>query len=106
MRGMVVTEESLSKEERILRAVKFTLTGIIKDTATPPGMRHPLSDETLVNLRDCLALISEREQELAEQTGQPSAQRPRFTDEPSARTDVVIPLDQLRKAKKDPSGPQ
>ena len=50
-----------SMEERILKAVKLTLAGVIKDTATPHGMRHPLSDQTIQDLRACLALISARE---------------------------------------------
>ena len=52
-------------EERILQAVKLTLANVIKDTATPHGMRHPLSDGTIQDLRQCLALISARERELA-----------------------------------------
>jgi len=47
-----------SKEARILRAVKRVLTDIIKDTASPPGTKHPLSDGTIQNMRECLALIS------------------------------------------------
>jgi hypothetical protein len=69
----------LSKEERILRAVKMTLAAVIKDTATPHGMRHPLSDSTIEDLRQCLALISARERELA---GGASQEKPRFADEP------------------------
>jgi hypothetical protein len=61
-----VTETELSKEERILRAVKLTLASVIRDTATPRGMRHPLSDATIEDLRQCLALISARERELAQ----------------------------------------
>ena len=47
-------------EARILQAVKMTLAAVIKDTATPHGMRHPLSDSTIEDLRQCLALISAR----------------------------------------------
>ena len=36
-----------SIEERILKAMKITLANVVKDTATPPGMRHPLSPETI-----------------------------------------------------------
>ena len=65
-----------SMEERILAAVKFTLANVIKDTATPAGMRHPLSDKTIEDMRQCLALISARERELAEAAGRPSTARP------------------------------
>ena len=48
----------LSKEEQILRMLKRVLTDIAKDTSTPPGMKHPLSETTIQGIRDCLALIS------------------------------------------------
>jgi len=78
-----VSETELSVEERILRAVKITLASVIKDTATPPGMRHPLSDATIEDLRQCLALISARERELAQAAGRTTEARPRYADEPS-----------------------
>ena len=79
----------LSMEERILRAVKMTLANVIKDTATPHGMRHPLSDVTIEDLRQCLALISARERELAQATGKPMSERPRYADEHGPRDRVV-----------------
>ena len=82
-----MSETELSVEERILRAVKMTLASVIKDTATPPGMRHPLSDATIEDLRQCLALISARERELA---GKESQAKPRFADEPNAPSVVRL----------------
>ncbi len=84
-----MSDPQLSMEERILRAVKLTLAGVIKDTATPHGMRHPLSDATIQDLRQCLALISARERELAEAAGKANEARPRYADEPG-REDTVI----------------
>jgi hypothetical protein len=84
-----MSDSELSAEQRILQAVKLTLANVIKDTATPHGMRHPLSDGTIQDLRQCLALISARERELAQAAGGAMAKRPRFTDEP-ARGDTVI----------------
>jgi hypothetical protein len=78
-----MSEPEISKEERILRAVKRTLGGVIRDTATPHGMRHPLSDATIEDLRQCLALISAHERELDEAAGRPSGARPRYADEPA-----------------------
>lgn len=75
-----MSEMELSKEERILRAVKHTLAAVVRDTATPHGMRHPLSDGTIEDLRQCLALISARERELASEE---SRAKPRFADEPA-----------------------
>ncbi|RMD68656.1 MAG: segregation and condensation protein A [Gammaproteobacteria bacterium] len=84
-------EEKLSTEERILRIMRQVLTRIAKETAVPPGTLHPLSDETLIQIRECLALIALREKELAEAAGRPKKERPRFIDEP--RGEVVIPLE-------------
>ncbi len=93
--------DQLSKEEQILMAVKKTLTNIIKDTATRPGMKHPLSDNSLKGLRDCLVLISQREAELAEAAGEPMNMRPRYIDEPQPQEDVVVPISQIGKAGKE-----
>lgn len=93
-----MNDSERSMEERILQAVKLTLANVIKDTATPHGMRHPLSDGTIEDLRQCLALISARERELAQAAGRPVSGRPRYADEPT-RADKV-----LRFYKKKPSG--
>jgi hypothetical protein len=82
-------ETKLSMEERILAAVKLTLANVIKDTATPHGLRHPLSDGTIEDLRQCLALISARERELAEAAGRAATGRPRFADEPASKEKVI-----------------
>jgi hypothetical protein len=84
-------DQEPTKEERILRMVKRVLTEIAKETYTRPGYRHPLSDGTVNGIRDCLALISARESELAEEAGRPMKMRPRFVDEP--QTSVVVPLE-------------
>jgi len=88
----------LSMEERILQAMKLTLAGVIRDTATPHGMRHPLSDATIQDLRQCLALISARERELAQAAGRPAGAKPRYADEPVSKDAMV------RFHKKKPSG--
>ena len=79
----------LSMEERILQAVKLTLAAVIKDTATPHGMRHPLSDGTIQDLRQCLALISAREREIAQAAGRAAGAKPRYVDEPVREETVV-----------------
>jgi hypothetical protein len=84
-----MSEPELTKEERILRAMKLTLAGVIRDTATPQGMRHPLSDSTIEDLRQCLALISARERELAAEAGRDTSARPRYADEPSRAGQVI-----------------
>ncbi len=93
-----MSDSKASMEARILQAVKLTLANVIKDTATPHGMRHPLSDGTIQDLRQCLALISARERELAQAAGKAAADKPRYADEP-ARGDTVV-----RFYKQKPSG--
>ncbi|SCZ51711.1 hypothetical protein [Thiohalomonas denitrificans] len=92
-----MSETEFSKEEQILRAVKRVLTEVIKDTATEPGIKHPLSENTVNGLRDCLILISQREQELAAENDRPMDMRPQFKDGPKPQGDVVVPIESLKK---------
>ena len=71
----------LSKEERILRAMRDVLTKIIRETATPRDRKHPLSNECVEDMRQCLFLISARETELKQARGDTMAGRPRYADE-------------------------
>ncbi len=94
-----MADQEPGKEEHILRIMKRVLTDVAKDTYTRPGHRHPLSDDTVKGIRDCLSLITAREAELAEAAGRPMKMRPRFVDEP--QTSVVVNLDTTtRKGKK------
>jgi len=79
---------------RIMTMMRQTLSAIAKDTVPPPGMKHPLSQDTIESIRQCLAVISRREHEL----GANNSARPRFVDEP--QTSTVISLDSLLDAKK------
>lgn len=94
-----MSESEMSKEEKILTAVKRVLTEVIKDTATEPGLKHPLSENTINGLRDCLILISQREQELATEAGRSMDMRPRFIDEPKPQGDVVVSIDSINRSK-------
>ncbi|OOZ39666.1 hypothetical protein BOW53_10655 [Solemya pervernicosa gill symbiont] len=88
-----MSEQELSKEEQILKSVKGIVTRVIKETATPPGMAHPLSEQTINDMREALLLISLREQELAKAAGRSMDMRPRYTDEPQQGSgEVVVPL--------------
>jgi hypothetical protein len=86
-----MNEPELTTEERVLRMMKSVLTSVAKDTATEPGLKHPLSEQTIHEIRACLMVITEREQELAKQFNRDTSARPRFTDEP--RSEVVVTLD-------------
>jgi hypothetical protein len=73
-----MSDEEITKEERILRVMKRVLTGIAKDTYTRPGHRHPLSDDTVNDIRNCLSLITAREVELNKAAGRSMDHRPRY----------------------------
>jgi len=75
-------------------AMRKTLTAIIKDVTPPPGMQHPLSADTIEDVRQCLALISAREKELADAAGR-GGERPYYADEPRAAE--TVPLSKLGK---------
>jgi len=89
--------QDLSREQQILIAMRKTLTAVIKDITPPPGMKHPLSESTVEDVRQCLMLISARERELADAQGRP-VERPYYTDEPQVAQ--VVPIAGLAKGKK------
>lgn len=96
-----MTKSELTQEERILLMVKKVLTDVVKDTTTPPGMKHPLSDNSIKGIRDCLALITARENELQIEAGRESKARPHFIDEP--QKNVVVNLQSPKNAKNSSS---
>jgi hypothetical protein len=86
----LMASDELTKEQRVLAMCKRVLTDIARDTYTPPGMKHPLSEPTIQSIRDCLQMITSRESELLEEQGTPSQSRPRYADEP--QNNVVVSL--------------
>jgi hypothetical protein len=86
-----------TKEQEILMVMRKVLASVIKDTTPPPGMKHPLTDTTIEDVRACLALIAARERELADQQGV-AVERPYYTDEKPAAE--VVPLGRIPRPKK------
>ena len=86
-----MSEPELTTEERVLRMMKRVLTSVARDTATEPGLKHPLSEQTINEIRECLMVITVREQELAKEFDRDTSARPRFIDEP--KSEVVVSLD-------------
>jgi len=84
----------LTKEQEILIVMRKVLASIIKDTTPPPGMKHPMSDQTIQDVRACLGLISARERELANAQGR-AVEKPYYTDEP--RGEKVVPISAIGK---------
>jgi hypothetical protein len=87
-----MSDEKENIELRVMRAMKTTLMNVIKDTTSQPGQKHPLSDSTIEDIRQCLGLITAREQTL---TGDEGNHRPKFVDEPE--DSVVVSLDKPKK---------
>jgi len=96
-----MSSSDLTHEHRVLIAMRKTLSAIIRDVTPDPGMRHPLKDNTIEDIRHCFALISAREKEMAEERGNYQQARPRFVDEPSDTK--VVSLSSIRKLKKTDS---
>jgi hypothetical protein len=87
--GQVMSEQA-EREQQLLKTMRNTLTAIIKDVTPLPGMQHPLSEQTIHTIRDCLAAIVERERDLAQYFNQ-QQQRPYYMDGGSAPQQVAIP---------------
>jgi len=87
--------DDLSKDQKILIALRNTLSVVVRETTPPAGMRHPLSEQTIEDIKHCFVLIAAREKELAEENGQPNTARPRYVDEP--KTSHVVPFTRPEK---------
>lgn len=85
--------DATKKEREILVVMRKVLAQIIKDT-TPPSraMKHPLSDQTIQDVRHCLGLISLRERELADHAGV-DQERPYFAD--GQKPAEVVPITKI-----------
>lgn len=91
--------EDQNRERDLLIVMRKVLANIIKDT-TPAhrDLKHPLSDNTIQDIRTCLGLISDRERELADIAGI-KQEKPYYTDEkPSAE---VVSISNITKLKKE-----
>jgi len=89
-----MTEDS--KEREILIAMRKVLSAVIRDITPAPGTRHPLSNQTIQDVRTCLGLITARERELAEAAGI-NPERPYYAD--AKTTAAVVPIDQIGRSK-------
>ena len=93
-----MTDET-SKERQILMVMRKVLAAVIKDT-TPPNraMKHPLTEHTIEDIRQCLALIAARERELADAAGA-AQERPFYTDDPAMGASRVVPISKIPRRK-------
>lgn len=88
---MNTSNEALSKEQRILIALRKTLSRVVVET-TPPAahLQRVISDETVEQIKLCFDLISTRERELAELKGVTVTERPFFTDKPAPSKPITM----------------
>jgi hypothetical protein len=86
-----LNDETLSKEQRILRVLRKVLANIVKDATPAPGMPHPFQESTIHDIRDLFGLIAERERELAQEAGLTAVEKPHYTDEPPKSKVVAMP---------------
>jgi hypothetical protein len=91
--------DELSKEQQIMVTMRKVLSSIIREITPKQGEIYPLSEQTVEDIRMCLALIASREKELAEAKGITNLDRPHFVDEPQATQ--TVPLHQIQRQKED-----
>ena len=82
--------ENMSKEQQILITMRKLLSSIARETAPKnKDELHPLSKDTVDNMRLCFGLISTRERELAAEQGIEEKARPHYADEPQTNVHKV-----------------
>ena len=74
--------ENKNKEQQVMVTMRKVLSAIIRDTTPAAGHPHPLTAETIQDVRLALGLITARERELAEEQGFINTAKPRYADEP------------------------
>ena len=92
-------DADLKKELDILVTLRKVLSGVVREITPDPGMRHPLSDATLEDVRQSFILIAAREKEVTEALGKPSLHRPMYKGD-TPKTNVVK-LHGLKSSKKE-----
>lgn len=88
----------MNDERQLLITVRKTLAKVAKDTSVTGNAPHPLQQSTINAMRECFALVAERERQLAAQDGVAQNERPRYADEPK-KTNVISFVDAKRKPK-------
>ena len=87
------------RERDLLLVMRKVLASIIKDT-TPAhrDLKHPLTDNTIQDIRMCLGLISNRERELADLAGI-KQEKPYYVDEKQSAD--VVSIHKIGRVKKE-----
>ena len=74
--------DDLSQEQQIMVVMRQLLTTIIRELTPSPGSPHPLSPQTIEDIKVGLKLIAARERELLEAKGVVNQELPHYVDEP------------------------
>lgn len=93
-----VNEAALSKEKRILVAMRQTLAAVVREvTPSSQALQSPLSQATTEDIVMCFGLISAREREIEQTLHQGESQsRPRYPDQQPQADTQTVSLDQLK----------
>lgn len=87
----------LKKELDVLVVLRKVISGIVREITPEPGMKHPLSEATMEDIRQGFLLIAAREKEISEAMGKPSLHRPVYKgDKPKTN---VIKMHGLKSSK-------
>lgn len=89
----------LKKELDVLVVLRKVISGIVREITPDPGMKHPLSEATMEDIRQGFLLIAAREKEISEAMGKPSLHRPVYKGE-KPKTNV-IKMHGLKSSKDD-----
>lgn len=92
-------DADLKKELDVLVVLRKVLSSVVREITPDPGMRHPLSESTLEDVRHGFLLISAREKEISEALGKPSLHRPVYKGD-TPKTNVVK-MHGLKSSKKN-----
>ncbi|MEM7562665.1 MAG: segregation and condensation protein A [Pseudomonadota bacterium] len=68
--------DALSVEQRTLVVFRQVLAKVVREITPSPGMRHPLSDETIEDIKQCFGLIAAREREIQDMMGNKTTGKP------------------------------
>ena len=81
-------DADLQKELKVLVALRKVISSVVREITPEPGMKHPLSETTIEDVRQSFLLIASREKEISEAMGKPSLHRPMYKGD-TPKTNVV-----------------
>jgi hypothetical protein len=92
-------DNDLKKELDVLVTLRKVISSVVREITPDPGMKHPLSEATMEDVRQGFLLIAAREKEISQAMGKPSLHRPVYKgDKPKTN---VVKMHGLKSIKKD-----